>query len=291
MTREATGRHESGPTIRGAVDGVFGRWPAWPWSMVALIVAGGIAGAAAAPALRSARVASVAALGTLACAGYGVVLAGIVAVLPRVVMVLRLAGGAARRPATIDDSWWPLRLLPAALVSTPRWTDDEFRTAVAAAAERMRGILADRLWPVWAAAFVAPVLGLMTAWQNGGRVQLAMGPDADAATVFPALVTQVSPPMVGTIAAALVLMVIVVAVDQWTKVLVGEWREVVMPADGRHPHVVGQVSSGDAPPGDPALEAGQPSREPEPKPDKLPKHRLSVDEIRKAWNASAEEDR
>ena len=133
--------------------------------------------------------------------------------------MVTLWGGIARRPTTIDGAWWPLDLLVAALATTPmlRRTPEEFTTAVTAASGQARSLLADRLWPAWTAAFVAPVLGLITAWQNGSRVQVRLQQGEEVATVFPAFIAQVSPPMVATIAASLALMVTLVAIDQWTK--------------------------------------------------------------------------
>lgn len=298
MTRVDDSGRVRRASLREAIGTVFGLWPGWPWSVLALLVAGGFAGAAAAPALRARGAASAAALGTFACAGYGIAAAAALALVPRIVRLLWLRRGVAGRPATTDGSWWPLRLLPAALVSTPRLrrTPEEFTTAVAAAAADARGFLVDRLWPVWAAAFVVPVLGLVTAWQNGAKVQLRFAPDADPGTVLPALVAQVSPPMVATIAAALGLMVLAVAVDQWTKGLLQRWRGVVEPGDGHHPAVVELLPPETLP--EPASEGwGAPGPEPAPSPapepveEKLPRHPVDPDELDRLWRRSQGKDR
>lgn len=293
MTGAAGSGRDGATSIGSAVDGVFGRWPAWPWSVLALIAAGGAAGALAAPALRSAGVASPAALGNYACAGYGIVLAAFVSLLPRVGRLLALHGGAARRPGTIDEAWWPLRLLPTALAATPtlRRTPAEFAAAVDAAADGVRAILAHRLWPAWAVAFVAPVLGLITAWQNGAMVQVRLRQDDDsAATVIPAIISQVSPPMVATIAASLALMVAVVAIDQWTKGLLQRWRGIVDAADGEHPAVVARLGledlAGGSEGGRAATVASGPPPIPKPQEEKLTTHPLGHAELARRWNQS-----
>lgn len=278
MTR-APGRGPRLPdSIRGATEAIFGRWPAWPWSMLGLVAAGGVAGAAAAPALRAAEVANPAAMGTAACAGYGIVAAALVSLLPRAWRLLTLRRAVIRRPTTVDASWWPLELLAVALRSKPELqrTQEHFPTAVGAAVDQIRTILSDRLWPAWVTAFVAPVLGLMTAWHNGAQVQLRLQ-DGDAPTaVFPAFVAQVSPPMVATIAAALALIVAVVALDQWTKGLLLRWAGIVEASDVDHPAVREQFS-------------GEPAGEPErPGTEKTPAERRHVDpdELERRWRAS-----
>ena len=231
-------------SLRGVVDEVFGRWPASPWSVLGLIVAGGVVGLVAGSALGGTGEESRAALGKAACAGYGLVVAAMLSLLPRVGKLAMLWRGVTRRPAAIDDSWWPLKLLAPALVATPslRRTQQEFKSAVATASGQIRSILADRLWPAWVVAFVAPVLGLINAWQNGARVQLRLQQGEDVATVFPAVVAQVSPPMVATIAASLALMVAIVVIDQWTKGLLRRWSGIVEPSDGEHQCVIDRLA-------------------------------------------------
>jgi len=230
-------------SLRGVVDEIFGRWPAWPWSVLGLIVAGGVVGLVAGSSLGGTAEEGRAAFGKAACAGYGLVAAAMLSLLPRVGKLAMLSQGAARRPAAIDDSWWPLKLLAPTLVATPslRRTPQEFKSAVAAAGGQIRSILADRLWPAWVVAFMAPVLGLITAWQNGARVQLRLQQGEEVATVFPAFIAQVSPPMVATIAASMALMVAVVVIDQWTKALLRRWSGIVEPTDGEHPCVINRL--------------------------------------------------
>lgn len=284
MTTERAGA----PSLRREVDAVFGCWPAWPWSVLAFVLAGGVVGLVAAPALRRAGVIDPAALGGAACAGYGIVVAALVSVLPRVGRLVTLWGGIARRPTTIDRAWWPLDLLVAALATTPmlRRTPEEFTTAVMAASGQARSLLADRLWPAWTAAFAAPVLGLITAWQNGSRVQVRLQQGEEVATVFPAFIAQVSPPMVATIAASLALMVTLVAIDQWTKALLRRWTGIVDVTDGEHPAVVERLARDDFRDSNPGPAAVAPSVAPAPEPRNLPTHPLDPDELDALWRRS-----
>lgn len=234
MAVMAEQKHVGATSLRSVVEEVFGRWPAWPWSVLGLILAGGAAGLAAGSVLGGAGEEGRAALGKAACAGYGLVAGALLSLLPRVGRLVMLRPGVVRRPATIDDSWWPLKLLAPALAATPRLrrTQQEFSAAVGTAGGQIRSLLADRLWPAWVVAFVAPVLGLITAWQNGAKVQVRLRQGEDLAGVFPAFIAQVSPPMVATIVASLSLMVAIVVIDQWTKALLRRWSAIVEPADG-----------------------------------------------------------
>jgi uncharacterized integral membrane protein len=275
-------------SLRRVVDRIFGRWPAWPWSVLGLVAAGGVGGLVAAPALRRAGVVDTAALGDAACAGYGIIVAALVSLLPRVGRLGMLWSGITRRPVTIDASWWPLDLLTAALATTPtlRRTPEEFAAAVTATVGRSRSLLADRLWPAWVVAFVAPVLGLITAWQNGSRVQLRLQQGEGMAAVFPALIAQVSPPMVGTIGASLVLMVTIVAIDQFTKAILRRWADVVEVADGERDCVVERLGGEELrdetmPP---------PPVAPAPAPKKLPTHPVDPDELDAMWRRSGTRD-
>jgi hypothetical protein len=276
-------------SLRGAVDEVFGRWPAWPWSVLGLIVAGGVVGVAAASVLRDASETGQPALGRAACAGYGLVAAAMVSLLPRFGKLAMLWKGVLSRPAAVDESWWPLKLLATALVATPslRRTQQEFRSAVEAAGGQARSILADRLWPAWVVAFIAPVLGLITAWQNGARVQLRLQQGEEAATVFPAFIAEVSPPMVATIAASLALMVAIVVIDQWTKGLMRRWCGIVEAADGDHPCVSDRLGRESFP------DTTAPSRPvaPDlPKSPDLPTHHLDPDALDAIWRQSGPRD-
>ncbi len=276
-------------SLRSAVDEVFGRWPAWPWSVLGLIVAGGVVGLVAGSALGGTDEASRAALGKSACAGYGLVAAAVLSLLPRVVKLAMLSQGVTRRPATVDNSWWPLKLLAPALVGTPklRRTPQEFKSAVAAAGGQARSILADRLWAAWVVAFVAPVLGLITAWQNGARVQLRLQQGEDVAAVFPAIIAQVSPPMVATIAVSLALMVAIVVIDQWTKGLLRRWSGIVEPADGEHQCVIERLGREEFRETNPKP---RPPVHPDPEPAPKRGDEIDPDELDKIWNRSSSRD-
>jgi hypothetical protein len=276
-------------SLRSVVDEVFGRWPAWPWSVLSLIAVGGVVGLFAGAALRDAVIAIQPALGTAACVGYGIVAAAMLSLLPRLVRLAILWRGVARRPEAVDASWWPLKMLTAALVTTPklRRTQQEFRSAVEAAGGQARSILADRLWPAWVVAFVAPVLGLITAWQNGAKVQLRLQQGEEISTVFPAFITQASGPMVATIAASLALMLAIVVIDQFTKGLLRHWCGVVEVADGDHPCVAERLG------GEEYRELGEQLHQvarPIPEPKKLPTHHLDPDELDAMWNQSNSRD-
>ena len=272
-------------SLRGVVDEVFGRWPAWPWSVLGLISAGGVIGLVAGSALGGTGDEGRAALGKAACAGYGLVVAAMLSLLPRVGKLAMLWRGVARRPAAIDESWWPLKLLAPALVATPslRRTPQEFKSAVAAAGGQIRSILADRLWPAWVVAFVAPVLGLITAWQNGARVQLRLQQGEEVATVFPAFIAQVSPPMVATIAASLALMVAIVVIDQWTKGVLRRWSGIVETSDGEHQCVIDRLGREEF-----RDVAGTPKPQvtPDPKTKSTRDDDIDPDELAEMWNRS-----
>ena len=283
-------KERSGATsLRGVIDQVFGRWPAWPWSVLGLIVAGGVIGLAAGSVLGGTGEESRAALGKAACAGYGLVAAAMLSLLPRIGKLAMLWQGVTRRPAAIDESWWPIRLLAPALVTTPtlRRTPQEFKSAVAVAGGQARSILADRLWPAWVVAFVAPVLGLITAWQNGARVQLRLQQGEDVATVFPAFIAQVSPPMVATIAAALALMVTLVLIDQWTKGLLRRWSGIVEPTDGEHPCVIDRLGREEF---REVAETSRPQVSPGPNTERRRDDDVDPDELAELWRQSSSAD-
>lgn len=233
MVRGSRARPE-GYTLDRAINDVFGRLPLSPWSAVAMIVAGGLAGAAVSSALMPSDRLPHPALRWAACAGYGVVAAALLTVLPRAARLLSLRSSLAQRPTDDGDNrpWWPLRLLAAALRGTPalRRTQQDFDAAIAQAGPQARSILAHRLWPACVAAFVAPVLGLLSAWEAGKQVEVVAG--QDAASILMQFVPQVSPPMVATIAAALALMVILAVLDQATKGLLQRWATTVKLTDG-----------------------------------------------------------
>lgn len=239
MTSDATSGRGFPGSIRGVIDIIFGRWPAWPWSVLAVIAIGGVAGAASARIVFDSGRFSASASGPFACAAYGIVAAALLTLLPRLWQLLRLQPQVVRRPATPDESWWPLELLAAALRSTPtsRRTHEEFHAAIAAAVGEARTVLAERLWPAWVAAFVAPVFGLLAAWTSGAQVVARIGENSGPDEVLPAFLAVVSPPMVATIAASLVLMLAVVVTDQLTKRVLVRWGGSVHAADGDHPAV------------------------------------------------------
>jgi len=232
MSRGTQSRSE-GYTLGRAVNEIFGRPPGWPWSIVAWIAAGGVVGAIVAGLLAPAAGPPHPALRWAACAGYGVVVASLIVVLPRAVRLATLRVSLAKRPA--DDSgeraWWPLQLLTAALrgTSTLRLTRQDFDAAVNRAWPTARSILVQRFWPAWVAAFVVPVLGLLSAWEAGKQIEVVTG--QSASEVLRQFVPQVSPPMVATIAAALVLMVVLAVVDQLTAGLLQHWSRAVQFSD------------------------------------------------------------
>jgi hypothetical protein len=233
MARESNTRPE-GYTLDRAINDVFGRLPLWPWSAVATIAVGGAMGAAMSSALVPADSLPHPALRWAACAGYGIVAAALLTLIPRAARLFGLRPSLAKRPADDggDKPWWPLRLLAAALRGTPalRRTQQDFNAAITQAGPQARSILAHRLWPACVAAFIAPVLGLLSAWEAGKQMDVIAG--QDAATILKQFVPQVSPPMVATIAASLTLMVVVAILDQATKGLLQRWATTVRLSDG-----------------------------------------------------------
>lgn len=228
-----------GYTLDRAIDDVFGRRPLGPWSAVASIAVGGVVGALASSLVTPAGATPHPALRWAACAGYGMVVAALVTVLPRAGRLTSLRSALAKRPN--DDGgerpWWPLRLLAAALRGTPglRRTQQDFDAAVDRAGPNARSILAHRLWPAWVTAFVVPVLGLLSAWEAGKQIEVVDG--QNAAELLMQFVPLVSPPMVATIAAALGLMVVLAVLDQATKGLLQRWAATVRFTDDATPVV------------------------------------------------------
>lgn len=224
---------DDGYTISRAVGDVFGRWPLWPWSAIALIGAGGAVGAAVSIWLAPSAGPPRPEFRWAACAGYGIIVASLVSVMPRAARLVALRSVLGRRPspAVSDRHWWPLQLLAAALRQTPalRMTQQDFAGAVGRAASEARSLLSFRLWPACVAGFVVPVLGLLSAWESGSQIDLNQG--EDAASVSMRLLPQVSPPMVATISAALALMIVLAVIDQFTKGLLQSWAEAVTIAD------------------------------------------------------------
>lgn len=233
MVRASSSR-DAGSPLHRATDDVFGTLPLWPWSAIAVIVTGGIVGALTASSLAPRDGLPHPALRWAACAGYGIVTAALITILSRAGRLLGLRASLSRRPP--DDGgerpWWPLRLLAAALRGTPatRRTQQDFTAAVDRAGPEARAILAHRLWPALVTAFVAPVLGLLSAWEAGKQIDTV--PGETAGEVLMRFVPQVSPPMVATIAASLALMTCLAVLDQWTKGLLQRWATTMRLTDG-----------------------------------------------------------
>lgn len=296
MTRLANAGRVSGSSLVDVIEGIFGRWPAWPWSVLGIVLLGAAGGMAGAPAFRRVGWANPTAFGPAACAGYGLVAAALLTLLPQAWRLASLRHQLIRRPISPDAPWWPLDLLAAALQSTPslRRTPEEFATAVAAAGGQTRTFLGHRLWPAWVTAFVAPVLGLITAWQVGAQVIRRQG---DTTDILPAFIAQVSPPMVGTIAAALVLMVAIVVIDQCTKGLLQRWSGIVQPGDADHPAVIEKLGT-EGSRSTSSRDGVSPERSevigaasvPQPPREALPTHPLDPTEIERIWQQSASQN-
>ena len=107
------------------------------------------------------------------------------------------------------------------------------------AAGETRSLLTYRLWPACVACFVAPVLGLLSAWASGAQVELKAGQDATA--LYMQVLPQVSPPMVATISASLLLMIILAVLDQLTKELLQTWASVVTLTDAWSEFEIGRA--------------------------------------------------
>lgn len=232
MPSSGSGRTD-GYTLERAVNDVFGRMPLWPASACVLIVMGGIVAAGSADRLRSVAPLHESALRWGACAAYGIVVVALLLTVPRMARLVRLARSLGRRPANDggDDPWWPLRLLAAALHPAPAGprTPEAFIAATGRVVAYARSMLAYRLWPSCVAAFVAPALGLLSAWEAGRQVVLGGG--GQTPDIFMQLVPQVSPPMVATIGVGLGLMLVLAIVDLATKSLLLRWGTTMTLAD------------------------------------------------------------
>lgn len=229
---------DSGYTLKQAVDDVFGTWPFAPWSQLVVIVAGGFLGALASSWLQPERGLQAAEFRWAACAGYGLVVAALVTQLPRAVRLCQLWSGSRRRAVGDEQAsgpWWPLRLLAAALRGLPlqQIGQANFALAVDRTARQARDLLTQRMWPSCVAAFTAPVLGLLSAWESGSQAVREATPAAapEAGDVYMRFLLQVSPPMVATISAGLGLMVLLAVLDQLTKGLLQRWATDVALAD------------------------------------------------------------
>jgi hypothetical protein len=246
MTSDSRSYRDEGYTVPRAVGDVFGRWPAWPWSVCVLICLGGAAGAMTSLLLTPSEGVPRPEFRWAACTGYGILLAALVTVMPRAARLVSLRSALGHRPPTEtqDRPWWPLRLLAAALRQTPtlRLTQQDFFGAVGQAMGEARSLLTYRLWPACVACFVAPVLGLLSAWESGAQVELK--PGEDAASLYMRVLPQVSPPMVATISAALMLMIVLAILDQCTKGLLHKWASAVTLTDASLEFVKGLIGEG-----------------------------------------------
>jgi hypothetical protein len=233
-----------------AVGEVWG--PARLWLSLATVVAGGCVGGALAAVMPQAGeggAVSGDAFRTCECVGYGIACGGILTLLPRLVSLARLGRGLSRRPSAdaTGRPWWPLVLVASALRDTPalRRTSEDFRSAVTGFVPQARGLLSQRLWPACAAAFTAPVLGLISAllaWQDylpeRQRQALERAQPGESVVIVPDIEWgSVATPMIGTIALSLALMLGVVAVDQLTRLLLQRWSSSIQLVDADSPLV------------------------------------------------------
>lgn len=247
--------NRDGYSLAQAVHDVFGVDRAWlSWIMV---VAAGLLGGVASPLLTTAADGAGTWAARFTCAAVGVVVGGVLTLLPRVVSLLMLGAALRTRPADlggVERPWWPLRLLAAALANTPpaRRTNQDFADAVDGIVTPVRGLLGRRSWPACAAAFTAPALGLLAAWQawqafiDGPRFQelLRAARDREQVLPVPGIFEQASFPMVVSIVSALLLMLAVVGIDQWSRKTVQSWATTVQPSDADAAFVGGVLGDG-----------------------------------------------
>jgi hypothetical protein len=266
-----------GYSLSQAVRDVFGADRVW-LSWIVVIVAG-LLGGAAAPLVTDSSDASAALASRFTGAAAGVVVGGLLSLLPRTAGLVALGSQLQRRPAdlgSVERPWWPLRLLAAALANTPpaRRTNQDFTEAVGGIVTPIRGLLSRRSWPACAAAFAAPALGLAGAWQawqafiDGPRFQeIVRGAQQDLPV--PGVFAQASLPMIVSIVSSLLLMLAVVGIDQWSRKTVQAWATAVQPSDAESGFVSQLLGDGMLPalPGGVAAGASQgpvtvpPSRE------------------------------
>lgn len=265
-------RDAEGYGLAAAVRDVFGGGAAWAsWIVIAC---GGGLGYLVLPMVAGSEDVG-GSLKPWACAAYGIALGGVLTLVPRALSLFRLGGALGRRPGPESDGdtdhpWWPLRLVAAALQNTPalRRTDQDFTNAVAECAPRARGLLGQRLWPACAAAFTAPVFGLISAWDTWGEYVSKGLVEAGKRSVAGV----VAWPMMLSIAAALLLMLLIVAIDQWTRSLLQRWSSSVNPLDAQSafvaanlpaatgPVVAAALVSGPSAPGQAAVTQREPSK-------------------------------
>lgn len=233
-----------GYSLGQAVREVFG--PDFAWMSWVVVVAGGLLGAACAPLFRGPAEAPRLWVGPFVGASIGVVLGGLVTLIPRAAGLVALGAGLRMRPADLGDAarpWWPLRLVAAALADTPplRRTAQDFTDAVNAVVPHSRGLVGRRLWPACAAAFAAPALGLVGAWQAWAACidsrELGVGR-------VPTVGEKAALPMALSILASLVLMVAIVGIDQWIRRLLLRWATTVNDTDATSAFVAAQLGDG-----------------------------------------------
>lgn len=241
-----TSRQESAAeTLGRTLDHVFGRWPLWPWTVMGVIGGSGLLAMASARFFAPEDSAPNPALRWAALAGYGLTVGCFLVLVPRMLKLQQLQRALRVRPV-VESEWWPYRLLASALLDVPalRATPEDFGAAVDRTRARARSVLAGQLWPVVTTAFIVPVLGLLSAWESGAKVVFVGEPEPSA--MYAELLPQIAPPMVATILVSLVLMVVLVGVDQWTKSLLAEWGESVRFEDVGEPAVQGQLEQSHA---------------------------------------------
>lgn len=242
---------DDGLSPEAAINAVWGANRAW--LAAALVLGCGIGGGLLGWAMAGGREW----LRPWACAGYGMAVGGLVSLLPRVASLLTLGRALSRRPTRDDagDSWWPLTLVASAVRETPalRRTAEDFRAAVTGFVPQARGLLAQRLWPACAAAFIAPALGLVSAWfswkvhlPEAIRLASEKGRQDELTEVVPVVDwSVVAWPMILTILLSLALMLAVVLVDQLTRRLLQRWATTVRPLDVESPAVQERLADGE----------------------------------------------
>lgn len=242
MDHRSTSR--DGYTLAHAVREVFG--PDLAWVSWAVVAGCGLLGAACAGFFDGAPDAPRRWAGPFTCAAVGVVAGGLITLVPRLIGLVTLSAAIRTRPADagdVDRPWWPLRLAAAALANTPplRRTAQDFTEAVAAVIPHVRGLVGRRLWPACAAAFAAPALGLVGAWQAWGAF-VGAGPLQPGRV--PSVGEKAWQPMILSIFAALVLMLAVIGVDQWIRRLLQRWATTVRDTDAATGFVAARLGDG-----------------------------------------------
>jgi len=228
--------YSSRSVLASSLAEVFGRWPVWPWSVLGVIVACGLIGLAVAPLFAPSEGQPHPALRRAAVMGYGMAIGAFITVVPGLLSLQQRSRDLRQRPDH-DVDWWPYQLLASALIDVPalRATPEDFGAAVDRTRVRSRELLAFQLWPVAVAAFVIPVLGLLSAWESGQTVIFTE--EREPARVFPEIISQVSPPMISTIVVGLMVILLVVGIDQWTRSLLAGWADRVRFTDAESQQV------------------------------------------------------